>query len=63
MTKLYCVKIPTRSTKVPIAVSHCDARPDPNGWRMLYVLGFGVAGAILADGFLLVYFSSHYASC
>ena len=30
-------------------ISQDDARQDPSGHRMLYVLGFGIAGAILSN--------------
>lgn len=39
-----------------------DARHDPLDGRTLYVLGFGIAGGILANAIPLVYFASLYAS-
>ena len=35
---------------------------DPGGNRTLYVLGFGVLGAILADTLVLICFVSFYTS-
>jgi hypothetical protein len=35
---------------------------DPGENRTLYVLGFGVLGAILADTLVLIYFASLYTS-
>jgi len=39
-----------------------DTRPDPLEGRALYVLGFGIAGAILTNTVLLLYFVSLYAT-
>jgi hypothetical protein len=52
----------TKRTRVLIAGSHDHDQQDPSEWRTLYVLGFGIAGAILANALLLVYFASLYAS-
>jgi hypothetical protein len=49
-------------TQAPIMMSRDDLRQDPAGWRMLYVLGFGIAGAILSNMALFMYFASFYAS-
>jgi hypothetical protein len=46
----------------PIMISHLDASQDPAGCRTLYVLGFGLAGAILANTLVFIYFASLYAS-
>jgi hypothetical protein len=48
--------------KAPIMISQDDARQDPMGYRVLYVLGFGLAGAILANVLVFIYFASFYAS-
>jgi len=48
--------------RVLIGGSHDHDQQDPREWRTLYVLGFGIAGAILANALLLVYFASLYAS-
>jgi len=46
--------------KAPIMISQDDVRQDPAGHRMLYVLGLGIAGAILVDLFVFIYFASFY---
>ena len=46
----------------PRAAARDDARQDPLDGRTLYVLGFGIAGGILANAIPLVYFASLYAS-
>lgn len=51
------IKCPTR---VPIVDSRDPE--DPSDWRTLYVLGFGIAGAIFANALLFVCFASLYAS-
>jgi hypothetical protein len=47
--------------KAPTTISQDDAQPDPMGHRVLYVLGFGLAGAILANMLVFIYFISFYA--
>ena len=44
-----------------ISVSRDDTR-DPADHRMLYVLGFGIAGAIVTNAFVFIYFAVVYAS-
>ena len=46
----------------PIMNSHLEPSQDPAGCRTLYVLGFGIAGAILANTLVFIYFASLYAS-
>ena len=43
-------------------ISADDARQEPTGYQMLYVLGFGLAGAIFAKALVFIYFVSFYAS-
>jgi hypothetical protein len=62
MAKLDTISTTKRPTRVPIACSHDHDNNDPSEWRTLYVLGFGIAGAILADALLFVCFASLYAS-
>jgi len=50
------------TTPAPIMISHDDSPQDPTGRRTLYVLGFGIAGAILANTLVFIYFASFYAS-
>jgi hypothetical protein len=50
------------ATPAPSMISHDDPRQDPAGRRTLYVLGFGIAGAILSNMLVFVYFASFYAS-
>jgi hypothetical protein len=46
----------------PAAVSsHEETCPDPVGNRTLYVLAFGVLGAISTNTFVFIYFASFYA--
>jgi hypothetical protein len=47
--------------KAPIIISQDDARQGPTGHRMLYVLGFGLAGAISANVLVFIYFALFYA--
>ena len=42
---------------VPTAISRNDAGPIETEHNMLYVLGFGLVGAILANAIILVYFN------
>ena len=46
---------------VPIPISQDDTRDDADH-RMLYVLGFGIAGAIVTNALVFIYFAVVYAS-
>ena len=46
---------------VPIAISRDDAR-DMADRRVLYVLGFGIVGAIVTNALVFIYFALFYAS-
>ena len=46
---------------VPISISQDDTR-DHADHRMLYVLGFGIAGAIGINALVFIYFAVVYAS-
>ena len=46
----------------PIVISQDQARQGPLGTRVAYVLGFGIAGAVLANALVLIYFASVVAS-
>ena len=48
--------------QAPTMISQDDARQEPTGYQVLYVLGFGLAGAIFADTLVFIYFVSFYAS-
>jgi hypothetical protein len=50
------------TTPATIMISHDDSREDPSGRRTLYVLGFGIAGAILSNTLVFAYFASFYVS-
>ena len=50
------------AVQAPTMISQDDARQEPTGYRVLYVLGFGLAGAIFADTLVFIYFVSFYAS-
>jgi hypothetical protein len=43
-------------------ISQDDAQQGPSEHRMLYVLGFGLAGAILSNMLVFIYFAMFYAS-
>ena len=49
------------ASEAAIMISQDDARQDPSG-HMLYVLGFGLAGAILSNTLVFIYFAMFYAS-
>jgi hypothetical protein len=49
------------TARVPISISRDDTR-DPADHRMLYVLGFGIAGAIVTNALVFIYFAAVYAS-
>jgi hypothetical protein len=38
-------------------ISQDDARQGPMGHQILYVLGFGIAGAIFANALVFIYFA------
>jgi len=50
------------ASEAAIMISQDDARQDPSGHHMLYVLGFGLAGAILSNTLVFIYFAMFYAS-
>jgi hypothetical protein len=52
-------QLPLQQAVVP---SQDEASSDPTGNRTLYVLGFGVLGAILTNAVLFIYFASFYVS-
>jgi hypothetical protein len=64
LTMTHILPADTRKLRaVPLrAAARDDARQDPLDGRTLYVLGFGIAGGILANATPLVYFASLYAS-
>jgi hypothetical protein len=46
----------------PFIISQDQARQGPLGTRVAYVLGFGIAGAVLANALAFIYFASAVAS-
>ena len=46
--------------KMPTTISQDDARQGPMGHRVLYILLFGLGGAILANLLVFIYFASFY---
>jgi hypothetical protein len=50
------------AVEAPIIISQDDAREGPTDHKVLYVLGFGIAGAILANMTVFLYFVSFHAS-
>lgn len=49
------------AVRVPSLISRDDIR-DPADYQTLYVLGFGIAGAIVANALVFIYFALFYAS-
>jgi hypothetical protein len=67
MTKLDSAEIPISkrppfAAQAPIMISQDDARQGPMGHQVLYVLGFGIVGAIFANALVFIYFAWLYAS-
>jgi hypothetical protein len=58
MAKIHSVKTTRLSNRQPSATFSDNAKQDPLEGRTLYVLGLSIAGAILANGILLIYFTS-----
>jgi hypothetical protein len=58
MAKIHSVKTTRLSNPQPSATFSDVAQQDPLEGRTLYVLGLSIAGAILANGVLLIYFTS-----
>ena len=48
--------------EAPIMISQDDAKQGPSGHQMLYVLAFGLAGAILSNMLVFIYFAMFHAS-
>jgi hypothetical protein len=44
------------ATRIPSLISRDDIR-DPVDYRMLYVLGFSIAGAIVTNAVIFIYFA------
>jgi hypothetical protein len=67
MTKFDSAEMPISkripfAAKAPIMISQDDAWQGPMGHQILYVLGFGIAGAIFANALVFIYFAWLYAS-
>jgi hypothetical protein len=58
MAEIHAADRPKRPAAPVTVASRDDARQDALDGRTLYVLGFGIVGAILADAIALVYFAS-----
>jgi hypothetical protein len=58
MAEIHSVKTTRLSDRQSSATFSDDAKQDPLEGRTLYVLGLSIAGAILANGVLLIYFTS-----
>jgi hypothetical protein len=50
------------ASEVSIVTSQDGARDDPTGRRVLYILGFGIAGAMVANAIIFGYFALFYVS-
>jgi len=57
VTELYVACRPDIMSAKPIVITADDARQGEGGNRMLYVLCFGVAGAIIANAIILLCFA------
>ena len=57
VTELYVACRPDISPAQPIVITADDARQGEGGNRMLYVLCFGVAGAIITNAVILLSFA------
>ena len=58
MAEIHSVKTTRLSNRQPSATFSDGAQQDLLEGRTLYVLGLSIAGAILANGVLLIYFTS-----
>jgi hypothetical protein len=58
MAEIHSVKTTRLPNRQPSATFSDDAQQDLLEGRTLYVLGLSIAGAILANGVLLIYFTS-----
>ena len=56
-TELYVARRPDITPAKPIVITADDARQGTGGTRMLCVLCFGVAGAIIANAIILLCFA------
>jgi hypothetical protein len=50
------------ASEAPVVISQDDTRQDPAGRRVLYILGFGIGGAIFANAAIFSYFALFNAS-
>jgi hypothetical protein len=50
------------TVKLPILLARDDVRQNRNDYRTLYVLGFGIVGAVSANMSVLIYFVSFHAT-
>jgi hypothetical protein len=57
VTELYVACRPDITPAKPIVITADDARQGEGGNRMLYVLCFGVAGAIIANAIIFLCFT------
>jgi hypothetical protein len=60
-TNTHAFRRPLCDWEASISISRGDDRYDP-GHRSLYVLGFGIAGAIFANAIVFIYFVSFQSS-
>jgi hypothetical protein len=52
-------------SKRACAISHTESsrdEADPSGHRVLYVLGLGIAGAVVSNALVFIYFASFYVA-
>jgi hypothetical protein len=67
MSRFDCAEMPISkrghfAAEAPSTISDNNARQGPTGHRVLYVLGFGIAGAIFENTIVFIYFALFYAS-
>ena len=61
-SEMHVSKSDNFATEAPIMIYQDDLRQDAAGYRVLYVLGFGIAGAIFANAAIFAYFALFYTS-
>jgi hypothetical protein len=50
------------ASQASIMISQDGTQEDPSGRRVLFILGFGIAGAIFANAIIFGYFTLFYLS-
>jgi hypothetical protein len=61
-SEMHVSKSENFATEAPIMISQGDLEQDAAGYRVLYILGFGIAGTIFANATIFAYFALFYTS-